>query len=228
MSTTTANHYRLIILLLLAFMLTFDKTTATSQTTITAHHYKATYFDDNNCYNYAYDLTMPFVWETWDGDVRQKINAEIVRIGQDLRMLNMNDDHCGPDFYPTPDTCYTPQYPESTVIEYTVHTNTPEIFSMTLSEEWNASSDGHGSMSTVHCFNVNLKTNSSITLDSLYTPAEKEKVLARMMDTYYKTNPEFDRDEGADKYVGFCMEKGELVFFVERKSGVRRWVMRVG
>ena len=173
--------------ILLTTLLTTAFFCSYGQTTISEMTCKFLY-SDTNCGSHDIDLTIPHLTSippnTLFKSVNDSINSLVKLCLNSIIPLNLADiaidSFCGS--YP----------PETIEMKYEVCQNTDRILSMVLNIHSEAGGMGHGAAIEPYCFNLNLTNNKIITIDSLFSKTNKEKVLTNLGMEAKSTEPDFD------------------------------------
>lgn len=178
-----------------------------SQTEIIEKVYKLSYYDNNNCIVYNYDFSVP---EIRGNDT---INDRISKIAKSY-WNQFHEDNSSPEFYPRNEDCDgVSMNPASVSFNYVTGLNTKDFLSIILNVNYSAGGGGHGRGQDVYFFNVD-STNQLITIDSLFSPPNKKKLLKIAKEQFdIQMNITFDSFGDFIRYEGYHLRDTDLIIY---------------
>jgi hypothetical protein len=177
------------------------------QTVVKDNHYKAFYYDNSSCVAFNYDLTVPHLFSVGDKDIRNAVNDSIIQIAKSIRMVhlfdfNYEENGCNESMLESPD---------QTEMNYKVYTNNSKILSLQVFINFSAGMGGHDVGRNIFCYNIDLKNNSLIQLDSIFNKANKEKVFS-LFDEQLKAD-NLGMEFTYKAFINFNITNNDISFF---------------
>jgi hypothetical protein len=161
---------------LLTFLFSLIILNSFGQTEIKERKYKISYTDNNTCLAFNYDITIPHLTVTNDKDIRNIINDSIISIAQ-WSFSFFPDGQSSPIFDYIEQPCEgISLIPEEVTMRYKVYKNTGQFLSITVSVDV-IPSGGHGGGTTNYYFNTDILNNKLVSIDSLFDPKNKNKLI---------------------------------------------------
>ena len=144
--------------------------TAYGQTEIQELKFKLLY--NYACFDFNYEMTLPLFNATNANDVRENVNDSIQiiynSIVSEIPVPSFTDHNDCPTMYIGT---------QERNLFYSIILNTDTFLSAAIYDSRTAGNGGHGGSTNLYCFNIDLLNNELLTIDSLFNPRNKEKVL---------------------------------------------------